>query len=83
MACDDYVLPSAIYEFGAIAWAECCSPPEGDEKEVAQYRRTKMEECEEQLNKVKSWEAFVIDTRIGLRAQSGLETLKWFRNKMG
>ncbi|KAL7793622.1 hypothetical protein V8C37DRAFT_102414 [Trichoderma ceciliae] len=80
---DDYVLPSAIYEMGAIAWTECCNPPEGEEKEIMDYRRKKMLECEEQINKVKVWEAYVLDTRIGMRAQSGLETLTWFKKKNG
>ncbi|UKZ83274.1 hypothetical protein TrVFT333_011081 [Trichoderma virens FT-333] len=80
---DDYVLPAAIYELGAIAWAECCNPPEGEEKEILEYRRKKMTECDEQINKVKVWEAYVLDTRIGMRAQSGLETLAWFKKKNG
>ncbi|EHK44965.1 hypothetical protein TRIATDRAFT_128168 [Trichoderma atroviride IMI 206040] len=80
---DDYVLPSATYELGAIAWAECCNPPEGEAKEILEFRRQKMVACEEQLNKVKVWEAYVLDTRIGLRAQSGLETLAWFKKKNG
>ncbi|PNP44024.1 hypothetical protein TGAM01_v207637 [Trichoderma gamsii] len=80
---DDYVLPSATYELGAIAWAECCDPPEGEAKEILEFRRKKMLECEEQLNKVKVWEAYALDTRIGLRAQSGLETLAWFKKKNG
>ncbi|KAM0251436.1 hypothetical protein ACHAQJ_008187 [Trichoderma viride] len=80
---DDYVLPSAVYEMAAIAWTECCNPPEGEEKEIREYRRKKMVECDEQLNKVKVWEAYVLDTRIGMRAQSGLETLTWFKRKNG
>jgi hypothetical protein len=31
----------------------------------------------------KVWEAFVLDTRIGMRVQSGIETLNWFGKKMG
>lgn len=80
---DDYVLPAAIYELGAIAWAECCNPPEGEEKEILEYRRKKMLECEEQINKVKVWEAYTLDARIGMRATSGLETLAWFKKKYG
>ncbi|KAL7913960.1 hypothetical protein GGI35DRAFT_231059 [Trichoderma velutinum] len=80
---DDYVLPAAIYELGAIAWAECSNPPEGEEKEILEYRRKKMQECEEQINKVKVWEAYVLDARIGMRATSGLETLAWFKKKYG
>ncbi|TFB02203.1 Mitochondrial outer membrane protein IML2 [Trichoderma ghanense] len=80
---DDYVMPAAIYELGAIAWTECCSPTEGQREQLLEYRRKKMLECEEQINKVKVWEAYVLDTRIGLRATSGLETLAWFKKKNG
>ncbi|KAL7816569.1 hypothetical protein V8C44DRAFT_292991 [Trichoderma aethiopicum] len=80
---DDYVMPAAIYEMGAIAWTECCSPPEGGKDEILEYRRKKMLECEEHINKVKVWEAYVLDARIGLRATSGLETLAWFKRKNG
>lgn len=79
---NDYVAPATAYELGAIAWDECCDPPENEEN-IAAYRKKKMEECEAQLEKVKAWEAFVLDVRIGLRVQSGLETLKWFKGKMG
>ncbi|KOS22420.1 Mitochondrial outer membrane protein iml-2 [Escovopsis weberi] len=83
---DDYVLPSAHYEMGAIAWAECCAPPQdtaSDPKARLEYRRAKLHECEERLNIVKNWETFVLDARIGMRATSGLETLGWFKRKMG
>lgn len=78
---NDYVLPSATYELGAIAWEECCNPPETME-DVNAYRKQKMEECEGYLDQVKNWENFILDMRIGLRVQSGLETLKWFKGKM-
>ncbi|EGR52619.1 uncharacterized protein TRIREDRAFT_21407 [Trichoderma reesei QM6a] len=80
---DDYVMPAAIYEMGAISWTECCNPPEGVQEGILEYRRKKMLECEEQINKVKVWEAYVLDARIGLRATSGLETLAWFKKKNG
>ncbi|KAL7823172.1 hypothetical protein V8C26DRAFT_110256 [Trichoderma gracile] len=80
---DDYVMPAAIYEMGAISWTECCNPPEGTKEDILEYRRKKMLECEEQINKVKVWEAYVLDARIGLRATSGLETLAWFKKKNG
>lgn len=54
-----------------------------DAADVAAYRKEKFEECVAQLEKVKAWEAYVLDSRIGMRVQSGLETLNWFRNKMG
>ncbi|GAB0137760.1 hypothetical protein EsDP_00006014 [Epichloe bromicola] len=80
---DDYVLPVANYELAVIAWARCCSPPGGSPGEVAEYRRARTDECEEYLGKVKAWESFVLDARVGMRVQSGLETLKWFRKRMG
>ncbi|KAF4973974.1 hypothetical protein FZEAL_9081 [Fusarium zealandicum] len=80
---DDYVLAAAMYEQGAIAWSECCNPPEGTADEVAAYRRAKYDECLRQMDVVKVWEAYVLDARIGMRVQSGLETLSWFAKKMG
>ena len=79
---DDYVLAAGIYEVGAIAWTECCNPPDGTEEEVKAYRKEKADECQKQLDVVKVWEAFLLDARIGMRVQSGLETLKWFKHKM-
>jgi hypothetical protein len=35
------------------------------------------------MDVAKVWEAFVLDARIGMRVQSGLETLSWFGKKMG
>ncbi|KAI9148156.1 Inclusion body clearance protein IML2 [Paramyrothecium foliicola] len=81
---DDYVLPAATYELGVMAWVECCNPPAGrDAGATAEYRRAKLEECAGYLDTAKAWETYVMDTRIGLRVQSGLETLDWFRKKMG
>ncbi|KAM5342072.1 hypothetical protein ACJ41O_015103 [Fusarium nematophilum] len=80
---DDYVLAAGAYEKGAIAWGECCSPPDGTEEEVAKYRRERYDECLKQMDAAKVWEAFVLDARIGMRVQSGLETLSWFSKKMG
>ncbi|KAJ4007330.1 Mitochondrial outer membrane protein iml2 [Fusarium irregulare] len=79
---DDYVLAAGVYEMGAIAWSECCNPPEGTPEEIAAYRRQKYDECVKQLDVAKVWEAFVLDTRIGMRVQSGIETLNWFAKKM-
>ncbi|KHN94118.1 Outer membrane protein, IML2, mitochondrial/Tetratricopeptide repeat protein 39 [Metarhizium album ARSEF 1941] len=80
---DDYVLPVATYELAVIAWTQCCNPPAGTADEVAGYRREKANQCQEHLEKVKAWETFVLDARVGMRVQSGLETLKWFKKKHG
>ncbi|KAG6040348.1 hypothetical protein E4U41_000818 [Claviceps citrina] len=81
---DDYVLPVANYELAVIAWTQCCNPPSGlSEEEILEYRRVKADECQGHLERVKTWESFVLDARVGMRVQSGLETLKWFGKKMG
>jgi hypothetical protein len=51
--------------------------------EIAAYRRERYDECVKQMDIAKVWEAFVLDTRIGMRVQSGIETLNWFGKKMG
>ncbi|KAH7310644.1 hypothetical protein B0I35DRAFT_463246 [Stachybotrys elegans] len=78
---DDYVLPAAIYEMGVIAWFECSNPP-ADVEDVGAYRREKAKECRAHLEKILVWERYVLDARIGLRVQSGIETLAWFDKKM-
>ncbi|KAH7127442.1 hypothetical protein EDB81DRAFT_142076 [Dactylonectria macrodidyma] len=79
---DDYVPPAANYEIASIAWVECCNPPEGTVEDIAAYRRAKFDECQKQLDIVKGWEIYHLDARIGMRVQSGLETLAWFKRKM-
>ncbi|KAG5982814.1 hypothetical protein E4U55_001308 [Claviceps digitariae] len=81
---DDYVLPVANYELAVIAWTQCCNPPvELSGKEALEYRRARADECQAHLERVKTWESFMLDARVGMRVQSGLETLGWFRKKMG
>jgi hypothetical protein len=49
---------------------------------VTEFRLAKVAEAQTWLDKVAKWESFVLDTRIGMRVQTGLEVLKWFRKKM-
>lgn len=79
---DDYALPAGNYEVASIAWVECCNLPEGTVDEVDAYRRAKFDECQRQLDVCKTWETYCLDARIGMRVQSGLETLAWFKKKM-
>lgn len=79
---EDYVMPAAVHELAVIAWDECCSPPAGTPDEVAAYRRAKLNACQAELDKAKAWEPFVLEARLGMRVQCGLETLAWFRRKM-
>lgn len=103
---EDYVLPCANYEMGALAWTEAIganledfptSDPSGssesDEKaadgengkeaSLEEFRKEKVEECQASLDKAAAWEAFVLDARCGMRVQTGVETLKWYRKRMG
>jgi hypothetical protein len=58
---------------------------EGDiqQPDVMDFRRKKVEEVQSWLDKVVKWETFVLDARIGMRVQTGLEVLKWWKKKMG
>jgi hypothetical protein len=56
---------------------------DADQEKVLAYRKEKLDECQSYLEKAKVWETFVMDARLGIRMQSGMETLKWFRAKMG
>jgi hypothetical protein len=80
---DDYTPAAATYEMGVMAWLECCNPPADlAGEELKAFRLQKAAECREQFEKVRSWETYLLDARIGLRVQSGMETLDWFRKKM-
>lgn len=86
-------MPMAHYEMAAIAWSEACDPKsrkaaadepadaEAQAKLVSDYRRKKTDECQEWLDKVIAWEAFVFDARLGMRVTAALETLRWFKRK--
>ncbi|KAK8000965.1 Breast cancer protein [Apiospora marii] len=39
--------------------------------------------CEEWLEKVTNWGAFTLDARIGMRVQTGKDTLKWYKREQG
>ncbi|KAL5628633.1 hypothetical protein BROUX41_002024 [Berkeleyomyces rouxiae] len=41
--------------------------------------RERIKMCQTHLDKVANWEAFVLDARIGLKVQTGIETMKWFQ----
>jgi hypothetical protein len=80
------------------AWAEACPPggtdvpafeqsqadrPEDERETLDAYRKRKVDECQASLEKAAAWDAFVLDSRCSMRVQTGLETVKWFRRKMG
>lgn len=77
-------MPAAIHEVAAIAWAECGQPPSDlDASQTEAYQKEKVKECEDNLEKARLWEAYVLDARMGMRIQCGLATLAWYRKKKG
>ncbi|RKU48741.1 Mitochondrial outer membrane protein iml2 [Coniochaeta pulveracea] len=82
---DDYIIPAATYEMAASAWWECCDEAKWptDPSKVEGYRRERVEECANYLEKLVKWEAFLLDGRFGLRIQGGLDSVKWLKAKKG
>ncbi|KAF3767209.1 hypothetical protein M406DRAFT_79659 [Cryphonectria parasitica EP155] len=84
---DDWPAPCAHYELGVLAWKEGCDskcwPQEADEQQIETFRRDRIKECEEYLEHVKTWEAFVLDARVGMKVQSGIDTIAWLKGKKG
>ncbi|KAL7628409.1 Mitochondrial outer membrane protein iml2 [Parahypoxylon ruwenzoriense] len=92
---DDYPLPAANYELAVLAWIEVQNPearrdviaegdtPEDREEEEEEWLREKTEECQSWLEKVAAWETFVLDARIGMRVQTGMDTIRWFKRERG
>lgn len=83
---DDYALPAANYEMAALAWVEVQKPElrkEVDKDGEEDWLREKTEECQSWLEKVAKWETFVLDARIGMRVQTGMDTLRWYKREKG
>lgn len=60
------------------ASTEGIPPPSGEE-----WRRKKLDECDAWLDTVSKWEAFILDARFGMRINTGLDTIKWYRKEHG
>ncbi|KAI1367914.1 outer membrane protein Iml2/Tetratricopeptide repeat protein 39 [Xylaria arbuscula] len=73
---DDYIPPAAHYEMGVLAWAE------GSTGTAAETRK-KVYDCQSWLDKVARWESYLLDGRIGMRVQTGMDTLRWYRRDHG
>jgi hypothetical protein len=81
---DDYALPNAHYELAALAWAEASAPAAADaDAEATRARRTaKAKEAQGHLDTVVAWEPFLFDARLGMRVQAGVQTLRWFQERL-
>ncbi|KAH9884724.1 breast cancer protein [Xylariomycetidae sp. FL2044] len=84
---EEYALPAAHYEMAVIAWRELgkdtgnsnsgLDPHEADHE----WSRKKLNECQSWLDKVAKWDAFLLDARIGMRVQTGMDTIGWYRRE--
>ncbi|CAJ2512765.1 Uu.00g008840.m01.CDS01 [Anthostomella pinea] len=96
---DDYALPAATYEMAVLAWVEGQNPELRKASNTAAekgsvsskttrtgeeaWMRKKLDDCQSWLDKVAKWEAFILDARVGMRVQTGLDTVRWYRREHG
>ncbi|KAI8946677.1 breast cancer protein [Xylaria longipes] len=73
---DDYIPPSAHYEMAVLAWVE-------GQTTTPEETKKKVDDCQSWLDKVSRWEAYVLDGRIGMRVQTGMDTLRWYKREHG
>ncbi|KAI0399000.1 breast cancer protein [Xylaria palmicola] len=73
---DDYLPAAAHYEMAVLAWAEGQATTPAETKKM-------VDDCQSWLDKVARWEAYVLDGRIGMRVQTGTDTLRWYRREHG
>ncbi|KAI1304811.1 outer membrane protein Iml2/Tetratricopeptide repeat protein 39 [Xylaria venustula] len=73
---DDYIPPAAHYEMAVLAWVEGRTGTPAETKK-------KIEDCQSWLDKVAKWEGYVLDGRIGMRVQTGMDTLRWYKREHG
>jgi hypothetical protein len=70
---DDWTNPSAHYEMAVIAWFE---------KDLSKADvKSRIAECEEWLQKASKWETYVLDTRIGLKITTAVDTIKLYKKQ--
>lgn len=78
-----------------LAWVEVQQPElrktaavgsvtTGDEKKDIDARQhKKTDECQMWLDKCAGWGSYILDARIGMRVQTGMDTLRWFKRDRG
>ncbi|KAI8633288.1 breast cancer protein [Xylariaceae sp. FL1651] len=71
---DDYILPAAHYEMAVLAWVE-------GQVDTSKETNNKIHDCQAWLDKVAKWEAYVLDGRIGMRVQTSMDTLRWYKRE--
>lgn len=48
-----------------------------------EWQRKKLDECQTWLDTVSKWESFTLDARFGMRINTGLDTIRWYRKEHG
>ena len=71
---------AATKENGAVEGGN--SDRDRDRREE-EWRRTKLDECQVWLETVSRWEGFILDARLGMRINTGLDTIRWYRKEHG
>lgn len=54
-----------------------------DTTTIDTFRQEKLRQCGEYLDHVKNWETFVLDARVGMKVQTGFDTVAWLKEKKG
>ncbi|KAH6646567.1 breast cancer protein [Truncatella angustata] len=89
---DDWAQPAAAYEMGVLAWVEVEQPGlrrpttssrNANKTDIDVWRRKKTDECQNWLDKCAAWGSYILDARIGMRVQTGMDTLRWYKRTMG
>lgn len=89
---DDWAQPAAAYEMGVLAWMEVGQPglkrlttssSSASKTDMDVWRRKKIGECQSWLDKCAGWGNYLLDARIGIRVQTGMDTLKWYKRTNG
>ncbi|KAK6196553.1 hypothetical protein LQW54_011442 [Pestalotiopsis sp. IQ-011] len=88
---DDWAQPAAAYETAVLAWvelqnankAEVASSNGDATKDTDAWRRQKTDECQSWLDKCAGWGTYILDARIGMRVQTGMDTLRWYERVKG
>lgn len=73
--------PELRKQLGA-ANAESATTARTDEQiDIEAWRRTKTDECQSWLDKCTGWGHYLLDARIGMKVQTGIDTLTWYKRE--
>ncbi|TKX23885.1 mitochondrial outer membrane protein iml2 [Elsinoe australis] len=70
---ETWVLPVGVYELGVVDWAEHRMAKSSGDKEVD---HALVQDCAKRIDQVSKWEAYDLDTRVGMKIRGAQETLR-------